>query len=81
MRTLLRITMEINAGNAAIADGTLPSVLKDTMDRIQPEVAYFCSENGNKAGIMVFDLKDVSEIPGIAEPLFLTLKAKVEITG
>jgi len=78
MRTLLRMTAEINAGNTAIADGTLPTVIKDTMDRLKPEAAYFYSDNGNRAGLMIFDLKDVSDIPSIAEPLFTILKAKVE---
>jgi hypothetical protein len=78
MRTLLRITMDINAGNDAIKTGTLPTVLKETMDRIKPEAGYFFSDHGNRTGLMVFDLKDVSDIPGISEPLFQAFNAKVE---
>ncbi|ANE50743.1 hypothetical protein [Flavisolibacter tropicus] len=78
MRTLLKFTSDITAGNTAIADGRLPAVIKDTMDRLKPEAAYFFAENGNRTGLLVFDLKDVSDIPSIAEPLFITLKAKVE---
>jgi hypothetical protein len=80
MRTLLRVTMDINAGNEAIKTGSLPSVIKETIDRIKPEVSYFYSENGNRTGLFVFDLADVSEIPSIAEPLFVTFNAKVEFS-
>ena len=80
MRTLLKVSMEINAGNAAIANGTFPSVIKDTIDRIKPEASYFYADNGHRTALMVFDLKDASEIPAIAEPLFFMLKARVELS-
>ena len=78
MRTLLRITADINAANHAVSEGTLPVVLKQTMNKIKPEVSYFYSDNGQRSMLMVFDLKDPSQIPAIAEPLFLRLNAKVE---
>jgi hypothetical protein len=78
MRTSLKVSMDVNAGNTAISDGSFPKVLKETMDRINPEATYFYAENGNRSCFMVFDLKDSSEIPGIAEPFFMVLKAKVE---
>jgi hypothetical protein len=78
MRTLLRITMDINAGNDSIKTGALPAVIKETMDRIKPEVAYFFPDHGNRTGLMVFDLKDVSDMPGISEPLFQAFNARVE---
>jgi hypothetical protein len=78
MRTLLRFTVDTNAGNAAIKNGALPAVIKETIDRIKPEAAYFFAENGNRTGLMVFDLKDASDIPLIAEPLFINFNAKVE---
>jgi hypothetical protein len=78
MRMLLKATADTQTANAAIADGSLPKVIKETMDRIKPECSYFLTENGNRTSFMVFDLQDPSEIPGIAEPLFSVLKAKVE---
>ena len=78
MRTLLRATVDVKTGNAAIADGTLPEVIRQTMERLKPEAAYFHTVNGERACFMVFDLKDPSDIPGIAEPLFSKLNARVE---
>lgn len=80
MRTMLKATMEVAASNKAILDGTLPKIMKSTADRIQPEASYFLAIDGCRACIMVFDLKDPSEIPGIAEPFFLNLNAKVEFS-
>ena len=80
MRTLLRATLNVEASNRAIIDGTLPKIMKDTADRLQPEATYFTTIDGCRACFMVFDLKDPSDIPSIAEVFFLNLNAKVEFT-
>ena len=80
MRTLMRVTMEVEAGNRAIKDGSLGKVIEATMQKINPECAYFVADSGMRSCIMVFDMKDSSEIPGIAEPLFMALNADVEFS-
>jgi len=80
MRTLLRATMDVVASNKAIMDGSLPKLMQTTMEKLKPEAAYFTAIDGCRSCIMVFDLKDPSEIPGIAEPFFLHLNAKVEFS-
>lgn len=78
MRTMIRITVPVDAGNKGIQDGTLPKTLTETMDRVKPESAYFYSDRGVRTAIMIVDMTDVSEIPRIAEPLFMGLSAAVE---
>ena len=78
MRTMIRITVPVDAGNKAIKDGTLPKTIADTMERLKPEAAYFFTDRGVRTGIMVVDFKDVSDIPSIAEPLFMGFDAAVE---
>jgi hypothetical protein len=80
MRTLLRATLDVQASNRAIIDGTLPKIMKDTADRLQPEATYYFTQDGCRSCFMVFDLKDPSDIPAIAEVFFLNLNAKVEFT-
>ena len=80
MRTLLTVTIDVEAGNRATADGSLGKIIKSTMDQIKPECAYFVANEGSRSCMMVFDMKDASEIPVIAEPLFIQLKAKVEFS-
>ena len=80
MRTLLKATMEVTASNNAILDGSLPKIMQTTMEKLKPESAYFTAIDGCRSCLIVFDLKDPSEIPSIAEPFFLHLNAKVDFS-
>ena len=80
MRTMLRITIPVDTGNEAIQDGTIQKVVSETLERLRPEAAYFLAEQGDRAAMFVFDLKDSSDIPSIAEPFFARLNASVEFT-
>lgn len=78
MRTMIRVTIPVDSGNKAIQDGTLPKILAATMERLKPESAYFYTERGVRTGILIGDFADVSDIPAIAEPLFMGFNAAVE---
>lgn len=70
MRCLLRVVFDTEAGNRALADGTLPKVLRETMDVLKPEAAYFGTEDGRRGGWMFVDFTDPADMPRISEPLF-----------
>lgn len=78
MRTLLKTSLDVEAANRAIKDGTLPKVVESTIELLKPEAAYFLAEHGKRTGYFVFDMKDVSQIPVIAEPWFMQLNAAVD---
>ena len=80
MRTMLKATMEVGASNKAIMDGSLPKLMQAMMEKLKPEAAYFTAVEGCRTCFMVFDLKDPSDIPSIAEPLFMSMNAKVEFS-
>src|SRR4051812_3026541 len=80
MRVLLKAQFDVEAGNRANRDGDWPDRMRAMMARLQPEAAYFLPQNGKRTALIVFDLKDPSEIPVVAEPFFRTLNATVEIT-
>lgn len=80
MRTLLTATMDAASGNKAILDGSLPKNMKSIMDSLKPEAAYFFVSEGCRTCLMVFDMKDPSEIPLTVEPLFMGINAKVNLT-
>jgi hypothetical protein len=47
---------------------------------LKPEAAYFfADDSGHRSGSIVFDMKDTSEIPAVAEPWFLAFNAKVSL--
>jgi hypothetical protein len=78
MRTMMRVDIPVESGNRGIADGTLPKVIGEVFGLIQPEAAYFTTNDGRRCAYVFFDLKDASDIPSIAEPFFTNLNAKVE---
>lgn len=80
MRMLLRVSIPVETGNAAAKAGTLGSTVKRILDDLKPEAAYFMADdNGNRSGSIVFDMKDTSQIPAIAEPWFLAFNAKISL--
>jgi len=80
MRMLLRVSIPVDAGNAAAKAGTLGSTIEQILADLKPEAAYFfADDNGNRSGSIVFDMRDTSEIPAVAEPWFLAFNAKVSL--
>lgn len=80
MRTLLKVTMDVVAANNAIMDGSLPQLMQSTMEKLKPEAAYFTAMDGYRTALIVFDLKDPSEMPSISEPFFMKMHARVEMS-
>jgi hypothetical protein len=79
MRMMMKVSMDTEAGSRAIEDGSMPELMQDVMGRLQPEAAYFGPEGGVRTAFLVFDLKDPSDLPSIAEPLFNRVKANVQM--
>jgi hypothetical protein len=79
MRMMLTAQIPTEGGNAAIRNGSLQNVIKKFMDEFKPEAAYFTAHHGDRCAYFVFDLKDASQIPHVAENFFLGLNAKVEL--
>lgn len=63
MRVLFKAQFDTEKGNEGIRSGKLPEVLKETLDRLKPEAAYFGPEDGHRTCWMVIDMKDSSEMP------------------
>lgn len=79
MRMMMKVKMDTEAGSRAIEDGSMPRLLQETMERLQPEAAFFGPEGGVRTAFIVFNLKSPSDLPSISEPLFRGAKAKIEM--
>lgn len=76
---MLKFSMENELGNEAIKSGKMTKVLMKLMETIKPEAAYFGLSDGLRTGFIFFDLKENSDVPMIAEPLFMELGAEIEL--
>ena len=81
MRMLMKVSFPVEAGNAAARSGTLGTKVKGILDELKPEAAYFvANEFGQRCGYIIFDMKETSQIPAIAEPWFLAFNASITMT-
>ena len=80
MRTLLKVTIPVEAGNRAIKNGTLSRLMEGVTARLKPEAAYFYADHGARTMFFVFNMTDASQVPAIVEPLFQGLDAAVLLT-
>lgn len=78
MHTMFRMTMPVEKGNAAVLDGSLAKAIEDLTKLMQPEAVYFTALHGKRTGLFFFEMKDVTQIPQIAEIAFHVLNAEVE---
>jgi hypothetical protein len=80
MRTLMIVSIGAEAGNKAISDGSLPKIIEAFLAKYNPESAHFTVNNGDRTMYAVFDMKEASDMPSIAEPFYTQLNAKIELT-
>ena len=78
MRFLMKVEIPTEAGNTAISDPDFGAKMQAVLKEVSAEAAYFTSMQGQRGGYIIVNMDDASEIPAIAEPFFLWLKAKVE---
>ena len=80
MRFMVTFRVPMDEGNAAIKDGSLGQTLQTIVDELNPEAAYFGPIEGARGGYLVVNFDEPSQIPAIAEPLFLGLGATIQMS-
>jgi|SRR3982751_6428495 hypothetical protein len=80
MRMMLKAVIPNEPANTMIRNGSFDSTIKKVLAELKPEAAYFiATDNGERCGMIFFDMKDSSELPKVAEPFFLAFNARVTV--
>ncbi|MET9567407.1 MULTISPECIES: hypothetical protein [Streptomyces] len=80
MRVLLKATMDTEKANEAIRSGKMPELMKEALDHLKPEAAYFGALGGRRTALLFLDMQDSSELPAMGEPFFTQFDADVEVS-
>ena len=78
MRFLVKVSMPVEAGNAAVKAGKLGPTIQSILADLKPEAVYFTDDNGQRTAFLFLEMQNASQIPAIAEPWFLAFNASVE---
>jgi hypothetical protein len=75
---LMYVDFPVEPFNTLTRDGTVGSKIRQALEDIKPEAAYFSERDGLRGGILVVDVPEPSRIPALAEPFFLVFNASVK---
>jgi hypothetical protein len=79
MRMMLRVHIDAESGTEALKSGAMQKAIGAFSDKFKPEASYFTVHEGMRSAFFVFDMKDSSQMPAIAEEFF-ALGADVHLT-
>jgi hypothetical protein len=78
MRFLMKVSMQTEAANKSVIDGTLGEKLNRILGELKPEAVYFITKCGKRTALIFLDIAEVHLLPKMAEPFFLALNAEVD---
>ena len=79
MRFMITCRIPVEKGDELAKAASLHSTIHSIMEELKPEAAYFSDIEGARGGYIVVNMDDASQIPAIAEPLFLGLGATIQV--
>jgi hypothetical protein len=80
MRVMVKFRFPVDPGNEVVRTGKVGKVFQQLMDDLKPEAAYFFPEGGQRAGLLIFDMQDSSQVALVGERFWFGLQADVEMT-
>ena len=78
MRMMFNISIPAESFNRLAREGTVGQKIGMILEETKPESIYFTGNRYGRGAVAVFDVRDSSDIPRIAEPWFLTFNAQIE---
>jgi hypothetical protein len=78
VRFIMKIRMPIEQGNRSLSDPEFGEKMQSYLKDVKAEAAYFTTVEGQRGGYIILNMDNPSQLPAIAEPLFLWLNADLE---
>ena len=75
----MRFRIPNEAGNAMLRDREFGQKFQSALKEIGAEAAYLGTVDGQRGGYIVVNVEDPSRIPAVVEPLFLWIKADIDL--
>ncbi len=80
MRTMMKISIPIEAANKAVKDGSAQRILQTSLETLRPEAAYFFPSEDGRTILLFIDVKETSDLPSIGDPFFHGFNATITFT-
>jgi hypothetical protein len=78
MKYLMKVTFPNETGNLRIKDPQFGTKMKEILAEVKAEAAYFGTICGSRGCYIVVNIDNASQMPAIAEPLFLWMNADID---
>jgi hypothetical protein len=79
MKYIMRIKMAGGEnGNDLLKDPQFGMKMQELLKEVKAEAAYFTTICGARGAYVIINMSDASQIPAIAEPFFVWLKAEID---
>ena len=79
MRMLMKATIPVDKGNAAVRDGSMEGGLRAMIEQLKPEAAYFGVLDGQWTAFIVFDMQSQAEMVPVLEQVWMSLEADIDL--
>jgi hypothetical protein len=79
MKFIMKMKMAAGEdGNDLLKDPLFGKKMHDLLTEVKAEAAYFTTFCGSRGAYIVVNMDDASQMPALAEPFFLALKAEID---
>lgn len=79
MKFIMKIKMASGeSGNDLLKDPQFGKKMQEVLTEVKAEAAYFTTICGSRGAYVVVNINDASQMPAIAEPFFIWLKAEID---
>jgi hypothetical protein len=79
MKYIMKVKMAAGeSGNALLKDPDFGKKMHELLTEIKAEATYFTTICGNRGFYAIVNMDNASQMPALAEPFFIWLKAEVD---